>query len=162
MKFESMAIGAAGAFFFHKNRGFLSGVTNVQWRAIGAAAIVSGIVSFWACPLALQDGLFLFQSFLFLVLILAGVFLPNSMPDLVCSSLVWLGQRSYGIYMWHMMVLTFTANCISQVIVPDSSIFIPLLFISTVLTIGISHLSFLWVEKPFLRLKEQFGTRREV
>ena len=156
MKFEAMAIGGVGAYAY--SQGTFNVVSSNTWRALGFFGVFGLLMTFWFCPSSIQDALFLFQSGCFLLVILAGVHLPNKMPIEMKKCLIWLGKRSYGIYMWHMMFLTFSVRLVSSFDV-CSGAFIPLVIAgSTVMTITVSHISYKWLEMPFLRLKRRFGS----
>ena len=155
MKFESMAIGGIGAYFYFK--GGIKMIPMNAWRVIGAGALLGILGSFVLCPPQIQDALFLVQSCFFLLVILAGVVLPNKLPLVVRGPLVWLGQRSYGIYMWHMMFLTFSAYISSRLFPANLLNPATVVLLSTAMTIGMSHLSYMLLEMPFLRLKHRLG-----
>lgn len=157
MKFESMAIGGLGAYLYHNHAAILHSCPTRHWHLLGAVGILGVVLSFWFCPFPFQDGLFILQSILFLLVILSGVIVPNRMPDRLKKVLIWLGQRSYGIYMWHMMLLTFVANFLKPIFGEDKYMALPLAVISTVLTIVVCQLSYKYYELPFLRLKERIG-----
>ena len=158
MKFESMAIGGLGAFLYHNHAATLHSYSTRHWNLLGVLGIFGVIFSFWLCPIGLQDGLFIIQSVLFLLVILFGVMVPNRMPEGLKKMFIWLGQRSYGIYMWHMMFLTLVANGLKSILGEDEHTALPLAVISSVLTIFVCQLSYRFYELPFLKLKERFGT----
>jgi peptidoglycan/LPS O-acetylase OafA/YrhL len=54
--------------------------------------------------------------------------------------LVWLGQRSYGIYLWHILVFA---------IVDQSVLGIPALFLRLLVTVLVAEVSYRYVESPF-------------
>jgi peptidoglycan/LPS O-acetylase OafA/YrhL len=62
--------------------------------------------------------------------------------------LVWIGRRSYGIYLWHEVV---------NVLVPAPQSRPAILVRAMVLglvTLGVAQLSWRYIESPFLRRKE--------
>ena len=67
--------------------------------------------------------------------------------------LVWVGKRSYGIYLWHVPLISIIAltgwSSSLQLVVKLALIFL------------IPALSFKFLETPFLNLKSRFATRRE-
>jgi len=156
MKFESMAIGGIGAFLYHQS--WLGWIRSMGWRILGLFGLIGVVLTFFLCPASVQDALFLFQSAFFLLIILAGVMLPNRMPDWSKKPLIWLGQRSYGIYMWHMMFLTFSAYVIVRVGATSDNMVLWMIVISSALTFFFSNLSYRYFELPFLRLKQRFAT----
>jgi len=66
------------------------------------------------------------------------------------SFLTWLGKRSYGLYLWHMVAVYCVAECFSHA---NKS---PLLsfFFAVVLSVLLSALSYKYFETPFLKLKD--------
>ena len=155
MKFESMAIGGIGAYVFHT--GWTKSISIQIWRVVGVAGALGVVLTFWLCPQEIQDALFLVQSCLFLLVILTAVHLPSRMPKVTKMLMVWLGKRSYGIYMWHMMFLTLSVKALSAIeIASPHPVWV--VFVSTGLTILASHLSYSLWELPFLRLKKKWQT----
>jgi peptidoglycan/LPS O-acetylase OafA/YrhL len=73
--------------------------------------------------------------------------------------LLWFGKRSYGIYIWH-MVLYFPIRGIVEGILVDRTrlvtiVTFPLAFAATV---GVAVISWNYIETPALRVKQRFAT----
>ncbi len=66
---------------------------------------------------------------------------------------VWMGRRSYGIYVYHWPLVVFGAWLGSVTAIPPAVIGIVLLGLLLV----VSEASFRWFESPFLRLKARFS-----
>jgi peptidoglycan/LPS O-acetylase OafA/YrhL len=76
------------------------------------------------------------------------------------SWLVYLGRISYGLYVFHLLALALMMNVLSVPVLG-----IPLSFglrvtLSFLLTVALAIVSYSWLEKPFLKLKERFTYRR--
>jgi len=65
---------------------------------------------------------------------------------LSAAPLVWLGRRSYGLYLWHVPILEAARH-----FEPDLGILSSLVAIA--ISVGVTELSYRVVEQPFLRLK---------
>ncbi len=63
----------------------------------------------------------------------------------------WLGERSYGIYLLHMLALEFARGIFHN----DPNLFALEAVTTIILTILLAHLSHRFVESPFMRLKAQ-------
>lgn len=65
--------------------------------------------------------------------------------------LVWIGRRSYGLYLWHFPVLSATINhAPGRVPMPAR------LIAGVVVSFVLASMSYRWVEQPFLRRKERY------
>lgn len=62
--------------------------------------------------------------------------------------LVWIGRRSYGIYLWHSPVLWMLAVRVSDLWIQ--------LAITLVVTAAVAEMSWRWIERPALRWKARF------
>lgn len=78
------------------------------------------------------------------VLLLWGVVAGNGFPPLQHSALTWLGRRSYGIYLWHVPVLTIADEALPWSDIGTGAI-------ALVMTIAIAAISYTFVEEPVLR-----------
>lgn len=69
------------------------------------------------------------------------------------KSFTKLGRRSYGIYMYHLIVMFLLVKLIVNLDL-NGYYLIPIYFVSSlIITLLISHLSFKFIEKPFLKMK---------
>jgi peptidoglycan/LPS O-acetylase OafA/YrhL len=69
-----------------------------------------------------------------------------------CSSALWIGKRSYGIYLYHLPIaIVFLERC-HLAGVPRAAV----LCGCVLLTVLVASASYRWVEAPFLRRKERF------
>jgi peptidoglycan/LPS O-acetylase OafA/YrhL len=85
-------------------------------------------------------------------------FIPvNSKLKLTHPILNYLGRISYGLYVYHMVVINFVYQYLINkgILLAEWKILISFIFITLSATILISILSFHFFEKPFLSLREQ-------
>lgn len=103
----------------------------------------------------LYQGGFSLIAFLFGVVILAIVLLPSFGGPLMSSSmLIWWGQRSYGIYLWHLLIFRIFGR----------HEFVGSELLRVVLAVGISlfvaEASWRLIEQPFIRIKNNKFSRQ--
>ena len=67
-------------------------------------------------------------------------------------ALRWLGERSYGIYLLHMLALEIARGLFHN----DPAYFVPTACTTVALTVVLAHFSYRYLESPFLRLKTRF------
>jgi peptidoglycan/LPS O-acetylase OafA/YrhL len=95
-------------------------------------------------------------SFMYAVLILNVATNPH-FPKLEFRWLSWLGQRTYGIYMWHFLVIGLLATLPGMTWTTG-------VILTLILTVVVSILSYQYFELPFLNLKDvnlrQFWRRK--
>ena len=78
---------------------------------------------------------------------------PIATKLLEVRPLRWLGKTSYGLYLWHLPAAHFTALLIEKQF--GTPLFVTSALLLTVIP---AALSFYLVERPFLRLRERFGS----
>src|SRR6187551_1133492 len=102
-KMECMAIGAAGACLVYQERKkFLDIVFHPVVQAI---AYISIPLLIFFLPAILQNGEHLIYSVLFLVIIINVAKNPSSFLKMENRIFIFLGNISYGLYMYHMFIV---------------------------------------------------------
>lgn len=155
LKIESMAIGSIGAWLVFKQKYYQKLLSNAI--LLGALLIVALLIYF--TPNIIQDAIFLVYSVLFLIIILNVSLNKNCFLKLENKLFIFLGNLSYGIYMYHMIVIALLVGSLQHFgIIINNSIFsqITIYGFSILITILISWLSYTFFEKPFLKLKHKF------
>ena len=156
-KFESMVIGALGAWALIENKQKLLDILFhplVFWSSL----LLFPFLSYLAFPYAiLQDGIHVPLSLMFLVIII-NVAANDKLQFLEIRFLDYFGRISYGIYMYHFAVVFAMVKLVNGVWKRDD-IFSEILIYtaSAVLSILISHLSYKLFERWFIRKKERFS-----
>jgi peptidoglycan/LPS O-acetylase OafA/YrhL len=158
-KLESMAIGGIGAYFlFHNNLKILKFITH---KLVFMLSFLFVFLLVYFTPQKLQDGIHIIYSVLFLIIIMnisSGKFWLISFLD--NSIFNYLGNISYGIYMYHFMiipmVLFFYEKIDIQVGIVTENILI--YFVVFLFTIIISSISFFLFEIKFIKIKTKYTT----
>lgn len=157
-KLECMSIGGIGAWIlYHGKERILNLIFNKFFQALCLFGVI-GVL--YLLPPALQDGAYLIYAICFLVVIMnvAG----NERSLIRSSSGVWvfLGNISYGIYMYHLMIITLVLHLLMMAGFSGKGA--PWYFhlfayvFSIALTIGVAYISYRYFEKPWIRLKHRF------
>ncbi len=156
-KFECMLIGAfGGVMVFNNKERFLKIVYSplAQLSALG----LFGFLSYFAgTESILQDAIHLPLSVLFLIIILNVATNPASILKLNIGLLDYLGKISYGFYMYHLIFLFLVTKLIRPYYTdfPIASNFL-IYVVSFIATGIISHLSYRFFEKYFIKRKKKF------
>ena len=142
-RMDCLLVGCLAAMFMHtrapgRNRPVLAAaaLTGVVVLSLG-----NGAVEFLVVPLVVP--------ILTAIAIVAVVQAPMS-GWLTSRAMRLVGQRSYGLYLWHFPLFGAAAN----LALPARW---PALAVAALLTAGVVHLSWRCVEEPFLRLKKRHG-----
>jgi peptidoglycan/LPS O-acetylase OafA/YrhL len=148
-KIELMALGGIGAWLMMK--GTLNSIlTRINKIHAAVLWIILAVALFYNFH-------YLIMALLFLALILFNI---NDTSRLISNRrLSFLGEISYGIYMYHPLMM-YLGFCASRYILGNESsvLFSSVFYIFTVFaTIAISHLSFRFFESRFLRFKDRFA-----
>lgn len=115
------------------------------------------VVLFTLMVLAREDSAFTFRAGIPLaalataVLVLRVVSSPGRLRE-VCTArpVVWVGERSYGIYLWHWPVILVLGAL--WPIAPGGAAFVASRVLCVVMTLALAEASHRWVETPVRRL----------
>ena len=105
---------------------------------------------------------FVLKSYLdavfFTIMLIHVVKRPELHVALERKSLLHLGNISYGIYMWHTLVIALVLGLVNYLSLPIN-MWSNLIIHATcfVLSVGLAHVSYKWYETPFLKMKDRFA-----
>jgi peptidoglycan/LPS O-acetylase OafA/YrhL len=155
-KFECMAIGGIGAYLVFKKHIIISYLNHklVLWLSIFSIPIL-----ILYTPNIIQDGIHIVYSIIFLTLI---IFISgfNNIKLLEHPMLNYLGKISYGIYMYHFMIIPFILNLAKAYITNINNEIVYNIIVYTIViiaTIATASLSYFLIEQPFIKLKGKYS-----
>lgn len=155
-KMESMAIGGIGAYYL------FSGNQKIKWlynNGLMFLSIIMIVVLVYFTPGIVQDAIYLVYSVLFLIIILNVSSNPNCIFKLENRVFKVLGNISYGLYMYHLIVIAFVFATLKQLGMEiNDGISSQVIVYASVIsgTILLAWISYTYFEKWFLKLKHQF------
>lgn len=152
---EQMAVGGLGAAFLFYGYDHLIRLVLNKWVLFIAfiLLIISSVsgVSHFILKSYLDAGLFI-------VLLINVVKRPELHTPLEKSVFLHLGNISYGIYMWHTLVITCILGVVNVFQIPVNVWSNTLIHLfSFMFSVGIAHVSYKWFETPFLKMKDKFA-----
>ncbi len=157
-RLDCLLLGAIPAILIHrKNSTWLSLVTNRPYTAI----VLFFLIVLYVFGLKLIRIDYFYYALFFTWLLSSVSLLQNDKLFRALRFTERMGKASYGIYLWHFIML-FIAFYVQRQIFPaterNSIGANALLYFSTyLLTYGMSVLSFYFFESPFLKLKERLN-----
>lgn len=154
-KIESMAIGGIGSWLLFQGKGIHLLYSNV----LLVLSFVGIICTVYWMPDVLQNATYLVQSVFFLIIIVNVACNPTSFLKMENRLFIFLGNISYGIYMYHMIVIALVIGLLKHIHFPVGNSLGSQLVIygATIpITIGIAWLSNRYFERAFLRAKSRF------
>jgi peptidoglycan/LPS O-acetylase OafA/YrhL len=159
-KIESMAFGGLGAYVLYYNKESLLAILFSIPVQIFAFVSVPLVVLF--IPVAFITVAHLAYSVSFLVIILNVAANPKSILRFKGKAIDYLGKISYGIYMYHLMCITFTIYALDAIfgfqqkltVLESAMVYV----ISLAFNIIIASLSYEYIEKRFIKRKRKFTT----
>lgn len=119
-------------------------LSRIAWLVL----VVFAVMFHWNDGAILYLGGFTLVSLSAVLIIARVIFLPDRV--LTNPVLVWIGKRSYGLYLWHWPIYLL-ASALAIYVVP----------VALLGTFCFAAVSYRYIEEPFLRLKHRFSTRRE-
>ncbi len=150
LKFENMIIGAMGALILKRNN-YIKYILNNMALFL---CIIGIFISLYIIPISLRDGLHILHALFFIIVILNVSSNPKSFLKLENRLFNFLGRISYGIYMYHLIIIYFT---IKILMIYDIYSMLLLYTISILVTCIVSYISYIIFEKRFLNLKKKFA-----
>lgn len=153
-RFDCMSIGAIGAILLHSgNPWFLKFTTNkiIQLLSWAPILLLSGN-SFHIASVIDHE----IMAMVTVVLMVNVSINDRSLVKLDNRFFNFLGNISYGIYMIHPLVIFFYSLILISLNVPESIRYIMTYIGVLALTILFAHLSYRYIESPFLRLKDKY------
>lgn len=156
-RFHCMAIGACGAILYsnqHKNFLKLSFALPTQLIVWGVI-ILCAINKFQVADLINNEIIAVLA--VFLIVNVTGN--PKTIIKLDNWYMDYLGKISFGIYVYHPLIIILTAKWLGSAIktLNTNLQYAAIYFLVTTFTILIAGISYTYLEKPFLRLKDKFS-----
>lgn len=155
MRLDGLLMGSAFALFAMRNHA-KEWLRKIHLKAPWLGALSLGAFVAVAATTHL-DSPFLYTAGLGLMGILGVILVSESIhsdqawakPILEAKPLVWLGDYSYGVYLWHMLVL--------RIFVWQGRPWYEYMTIGFLITLLLVVASYKWIESPALRLKSRLG-----
>ena len=152
-KIDCMALGGVFAFFYFKKKNKI-----LNFLFLRNTQIISLLVGFGFWLFGIHIPIFRdeFFALFFAVIILNTAVNPNKIISFDYKWLNYIGKISYGIYVYHWIIILFVMNIIIQ-LKENLFLFNSLLYAGSIsLTILIAHFSFFKFERYFLKFKDRF------
>ena len=158
LKFENMIIGAMGALLLIENKANI--LKFIYNKIILVFSILGIFISIYIIPDFFNDAIHILHSVFFLIILLNVSSNPESLINLENKVFNFLGRISYGIYMYHLVVIYFVIKLLeyfsffNEYFILSS---ILLYFFSIIISCLIAYISYELFEKKFLRLKAKYS-----
>jgi peptidoglycan/LPS O-acetylase OafA/YrhL len=154
-RFGCMAIGGIGAWLCLNARDRIQ----FLFRRDVQLVVIAGLFASLAGGLSFRLVHHEFYSVFFIVLIMNIAINPNSLLRLENSFFRFMGELSYGLYVFHWFLIVAVLNLfargggISNLFVRNLALYGAVFGLTT----AVAALSYRWFERPFLRRKEKFS-----
>ncbi len=148
---QHLLVGAALAWMLHLRPGLVDVASRRSWRPVAPAALAVLVVVAASTP---ADAAWLYRGGLLALSVVAAVVVwsatvpveRSSLRWLAAPPLVWLGRRSYGLYLWHWPVIVFVGAPIGLELTGT-----PLLLVRLAAVLALTELGHRLVEVPARR-----------
>lgn len=149
-KVDVLAFGALGAVFLFEKEIVLKRIIN---NRLFIASVVFSVLLYFLNIEFVEIKRILYAAF-FMIIIL-NLVANKSLTTLLENKISnYLGKISYGLYMYHQIIIVFIINILKKFHV-ENSFFI--YFGSIFTTILIAHFSYKFLERPFLKIKSKYA-----
>lgn len=158
LKFENMIVGAIGALLLTEEK--IKLLNFIYKKYVLLFSMFGIFISLYILPDFFNDLLHLVHSFFFIIIILNVSCNSSSFLKLENTFYNLLGKISYGIYMYHLIVIYFTIKFLDYCNMFDAkNIYSNLLLYFMVVSITslISYMSYTLFERKFLKIKSRYA-----
>jgi peptidoglycan/LPS O-acetylase OafA/YrhL len=154
-RFQCMFLGALGAIMFKGKNSLFSKLCDTKIAQLVAWSVIAllAINKYRLASIIDQE----FISVITVVLIIGQINIKNRLLNLDNPVFNFLGEISYGIYIWHPLVILGYSKLLSDFLVPTSLKYSIVYGGIIFTTIAIAYISFHFFEKYFLKMKERFS-----
>lgn len=159
IQFQYFALGAVVALLLH-DREFTPSVSQrALFFGASIASFLSLVLFFPMAPGLHMDAFHLLMGYAMMGVMSIGLFLGvyGMRLSSTCAPLIYLGRISYGLYVFHLLVLQATSSLLRH---RGMDATLPRQFLGTAIALGITiavaMASYRFLESPFLRLKSRF------
>lgn len=131
-----------------------------RWVAAAVALLSAGLIAAsavspeWVFGSRATTFTYLAVAIVWAWCLLKATGVPRSRAGLSTRAAVWVGQRSYGIYVYHWPAAVLGMSIAAMIPVPTPVIGVVMIAAALL----VSESSYRWLEQPFLRLKSRFST----
>jgi peptidoglycan/LPS O-acetylase OafA/YrhL len=157
LKFENMIIGAIGALLLTENK--IKLLNFIYKKSVLLFSMFGIFISLFILPDFFNDLLHIVHSFFFIIIILNVSCNSSSFLKLENTFYNLLGKISYGIYMYHLVVIYFTIKFLDYCnLFYAKNIYSNLLLYIMVISITslVSYMSYTLFERKFLKIKSRY------
>ncbi|MEJ7779643.1 MAG: acyltransferase [Daejeonella sp.] len=155
-RFECMIMGSIFAYVLHRKK---NEILRLLFHKYVQIVCYTTIIAFLATGFKIPVLNHIIYSILFGIIILNISANPDSIFKLENKALNYLGQISFGLYMYHELAIGISITFLKDLSLnfdyaaPNVILYIFALLV----TIGVASLSYYFLEKPFLKLKARFS-----
>jgi peptidoglycan/LPS O-acetylase OafA/YrhL len=148
---DCMAIGGLAAVALHRRAPVLRLLVNLPVFFASLLILLVSIAKSLSIPYLEYE----FYAMLFALLVLNFSTHPRLGHSLEFQPIHYLGKISYGLYLLHPIAIVASIRLFAGIGWVNDTLFYPTCFL---ITIGLSALSYRFLESPFLRLKSRFAS----
>ena len=151
-RIDIMILGAAGAVLVYKNKNIIKIFYRIEIQIIAWLLLIQSYIFGPVHVFSFFD--YQLNAFIYLIIILNVATNKKSLLKLDNALFKFFGKISYGLYVYHMLIVYFLAYLFKDSKIVMSYFGYVLLIFS--LTTLVSYFSYNYFEKPFLRIKNKF------
>jgi len=156
-KFECMAIGGIGAYYLHEQKEAV--LKFIQKSLVLNLSILCIPFLIYFTPGKIQDAIHLVFSVAFLIIIMNVASNKKIWFSMENKYISYLGKISYGIYMYHFMIIPFIMVAVKSLYGNMHLVLFNIIVYALVITttVAVSGLSYAVFEKRFIKMKSKFS-----